>query len=207
MQSITKTDFATLSVLGCYKQGYSRLACSNQNGQLLTIVPGKLQPRELASGEWLIHYFVQFDEEIFQSHYEGAAPMDVVQWLKDSRNLTLNYEWLGGDAFILCEIVSSDIRDLAGLLKSRMRSLAQSYNGLHKRAGWMSEEDLPKDCEAFQRAWRDIIFFGHAVEEGQDELLASHPKTCQKCRFWKAEQDSEVEKRVALFAKKAAAKQ
>lgn len=193
MKSVTRKDFATLSFLGCYKQGTRQLVC-NSIGNLLTITSGKLHSRKLNAGECLIHYIVEFDDDAFQSYYGGVGPADVVQSLKDSRNLMLDYEWMGGDSFLICEIMHEEIRDVDGLLKARMRSIAQVHRGIVDNI-YRFAEDLPKDCDDFQYAAMEMTAYGHLVgAAGKEELLVSHPRICQKCRFWNAERDARIAK-------------
>ena len=195
MKSVIRKDFATLSFLGCYRQGTRQLVC-NSIGNLLTITSGKLHSRKLNAGEWLIHYVVEFDDDnTFQTYYEGAGPADIVQSLKDSRSLTFDYEWMGGASFLICEIMHEEIRDVDGLLKARMRSIAQVHRGLMDNIHRMPEEMLPIDCDDFQFAEIEMTIHGRLITQAKNaERVAVHPRTCQGCRFWKAERDARIAK-------------
>ncbi len=182
MQQVTFPEFLTLSHLGIRWDG--KITEDPTTG--------------VRTPEWSkVAYHIDFHGEEWSYHYDGERVEDVVA--EFCRKFNLISEEIGYNAFILHETISGKVKNQQNLLHARARAVNGIYTALYKNRERMEQIALERahrkvseECKEYHSAYAEMTAFGQIY--GGEILDPSHPRTCQMCRFWKAEHDRKIAK-------------
>lgn len=181
MQTVSFPEFLTLSLLGIRWEG-------KVTEDPITHVATPKQSK--------ITYHLEFLGEQWFYYYEGERAEDVVKYFCEKFNLISEY--VGDNAWILRETILGKVQKETNLLRARARSVRGISKMLSKHEQRMSDWDRKeptgneKVCADYREAYAQMVAFGQTFVG--HELDLSHTRTCQACRFWKAEHDRKIKK-------------